>query len=185
MVALLFVPLFLLSTSNQASIPNPARSVKFNLGVFGLPSFYINIIEAENRDGKTQQTLKNIHDNKLATYYSNPLNQLQIINIPKESMCDFQIIKVALKHYLSDKENKTIIPFAAFTLSFNEPTTKAKEETVTVRRYITQLDIEMKVKLKELLYSGLIENANTSSLELVFEKFIAAFISKTRRYIGL
>jgi hypothetical protein len=134
-IALLFVPLLIMTSSSSTSKLNPATVLEIDFGVSGLPSLYEGQFALDHTgiSADEQAQIKKLNDNTLSEFVTVPVDQIQQIVLPFGSMQQWSVSPDAIASALAESCNSSsFIPFARLTISFRSPTTRNQAENLRV-----------------------------------------------------
>ena len=150
-IGLLFLPLFLLSSSDRTTVLNPASIVQSEFGIAGIARFYESMLTIENSfiTSTMQSQINKMNDTSLLTFYTMPEDQIQIIDLPFGSLSEFLITPDARDETISKlKDNSSVyIPYGTLSADFKTATTKNKVQNVVLSVFQEQLNEEQKADL--------------------------------------
>jgi hypothetical protein len=152
LIALLFVPLMIMSSSETASMINPISVATASFGISGLPTFYDNqvvpfTLSDENR--------KQFNLSGLTRFLQSPSEQIQVIDLPFGSMLQWTVSSdaIAASKVLLNDSKSTVIPYGSFALVMSNATTSNRVQTVTKETHGENLDATSRKSI-ELALNG-------------------------------
>jgi hypothetical protein len=133
LIALLFVPLLVMSSNETVSIVNPGSVATASFGVSGLPTFYDNQVAIAGRI-LAESERRQITGNDLARFWQSPLEQVQLIDLPFSSMREWTVSADALNEsdtYLKQPD-AVCYPYGSLQFIMAKATTSNRVQTVTL-----------------------------------------------------
>jgi hypothetical protein len=143
-IALLFVPLMIMSSRETGSLQNPATVASAHFGISGLPTFYDNEIPVAQRTlNDTERTAlqKFSGASNVARFWQSP-DQVQVLEFPTGSMVQWMVSPDAVSRCLAQLNDTTVAftPYGSISLSMTNATTTNRATTVAVASHGAPLD---------------------------------------------
>jgi hypothetical protein len=128
LIALLFIPLMVMSSRETTSIRNPINVATAGFGISGLPIFYQNQIIPRNL---TLDQREQLNSSELSQFKQSPIEQLQMIDLPFGSMLQWTISSDAIQS-AANQSNSSFLPYGSLALMMSNATTSNRVQTVTI-----------------------------------------------------
>jgi hypothetical protein len=144
LIALLFVPLMIMSSRDTASITNLAAVATARFGISGLPTFYDNEIAVTNSilsDAERTQLSNFSGARDISRFWQSPVEQVQVLEFPTGSMLQWTVSPDAVSRSLISLNSTTgsFIPYGSISLLMQNATTMNRVTTVTIASYGSEL----------------------------------------------
>lgn len=173
MLALLFVPLVIMSSTQTNGIANPANVASVSFGLSGLPDIYENQITTTSSTIRRadREAITDLDDESLIAFSTMSLEEIQVIRFPFSSMSQWIASPDAISTVLDILSDNTssISLFGSVTFGFQKSTSENKVQNVKFDLYSNTLTSEQRMALHEIL------DGSNSTAEITIERLIPMF----------
>jgi hypothetical protein len=171
-VALLFIPLMIMSSKDSVGQRNSPQLFDCHLGVSGLATFYENQIAVPGQ-GLTEDQKKNISElrNKdLTLFATGASDQIRVIDLPMTSMVQWSISQDSRMANLASLTNGTgtYFPYGILSMTFSAATTKNRALRIEIPVRGDDLTVEQRRNLSSAL--------NHTNVSVIFWNILPIYI---------
>ena len=173
MLALLFVPLVIMSSTQNSGIVNPASIASVSFGLSGLPNIYENHITIKDSmiSRADRESITELDDESLIAFSSMSLDQIQVVRLPFSSMNQWIPSPDAMTNVLDllSDDKSSIAFFGSVTFGFQKSTSENKVQNVKFDLYSNALTRDQRESLKQLL------DGSNSTVDITIERLLPMF----------